>query len=257
LLSLRELQLRFVAALYEGGEAVIRQSLVEGEPSASARLGVYRNNLREGFVQALALEFPVVQRLVGEEFFHRTALEFQVRHPSHSGDLTHIGEPFAEYLRSQFEGGDLAWLPDVAELEWALECVSGAADAPPIDSSALLRIPPDRYEDLAFEPNAATRLVRSSFPILKIWQTNQPSAPAETVNLDEGGDHLLVRRRNGDLEFVRLSREDFTFARMLTRGASLALATDASLAVNPHFDLAQSLRTLLLAGTFSGVVLNH
>lgn len=257
MLPLRELQLRFVAALYEGGDAVIRQSLVDGEPSASARLGVYRNNLREGFVKALALEFPVVQRLVGEDFFHRTALEFQARHPSQSGDLTPIGAPFADYLRSQFEGSDLAWLPDVAELEWALECVSGAPDAPPMDSSALIRIPPERYEDLIFVPNAATRLVRSSFPILRIWQTNQPAAPAETVNLDEGGDQLLVRRRDGELEFVRLSQEDFAFARMLTRGASLALATDALLAVHLPFDLAQSLRRLLVAGVFSGVALKH
>ena len=97
MLPLRELQLRFVAALFEG-DAVVRDELVDGSPSAGARLGVYRNNLREGFVQALALEFPVVQRLVGEEFFRQTALEFQARHPSRSGDLTHIGAPFADYL---------------------------------------------------------------------------------------------------------------------------------------------------------------
>lgn len=255
--SLRELQLRFVAALYDGSDAVIRDALVDASPSAGARFGVYRNNLREGFVNALALEFPVVQRLVGENFFYRTALEFQARHPSRSGDLTHIGEPFAEYLRAHFAHGDFAWLPDIAELEWALECVAVATESASIDADTLLDIPADRYEDLVFTPNVAVRLVRSNYPVLKIWQTNQPGAPAETVDLDAGGECLLVRRRAGDLEFVRLAGADFVFARMLSRGASLALATDALLAIDPGFDLARPLRTLLLAGAFAGVVLKH
>lgn len=257
MLPLRELQLRFVSALFEGGDAAVRDELLEGAPSAGARLGVYRNNLREGFLQALALEFPVVQRLVGDDYFRQTALDFQARHPSHSGDLTHIGAPFAEYLRAQFADGDFAWLPDVAELEWALECVAVAPEAAPIDPASLLHVPAHRYADLVFVPNEAVRLVQSRFPVLKIWQTNQPGAPAELVRLDQGGDHLLVRRRAGDLEFVRLSHADFTFARMLARGAALGLATDASLAVDSQFDLAQSLRTVLLAGAFARVTLEH
>ena len=255
--SLRELQLRFVAAIHEGGDAVIRDALIDGTPSAEARFGVYRNNVREGFVKALALEFPVVQRLVGEDFFRQTALGFQALHPSRSGDLTHIGEPFAEYLRVHFADGDYGWLPDVAELEWALECVAGAAEAAPVDPGALLDVPANRYEDLVFTANDAVRLVQSRYPVLRIWQTNQPGAPAETVNLDAGDDHLLVRRRGGALEFVRLSSADFVFARMLSRGASLAIATEALLAVDPGFDLALSLRTLLLAGAFAGIELEH
>jgi hypothetical protein len=56
LLSLRDLQMRFVTALYDGQDATVTAH-VEGDPaSAAARLAVYRNNLREGFIKALALE---------------------------------------------------------------------------------------------------------------------------------------------------------------------------------------------------------
>jgi hypothetical protein len=255
LLPLRELQLRFVAALYEGGDAVIDGALADGVPSARARLGVYRNNLREGFVKALAVEFPVLEKLVGAEFFRHTALDFQLQHPSRSGDLTHIGAPFAEFLRARFGDGDYAWMPDIAALEWALELVAAMPARECIDPATLAGIPPHRYQDLVFEPNDATRLVESRFPIVRIWQANQPGAAAESIDLGAGDDRVLVRRRGTDLEFVRLDAADFAFARMLSRGTPLGLATDASLAIDPCFDLAGSLRSLVLAGAFARVAL--
>lgn len=256
MLSLRDLQLRFVAALYEHNEAIVSAQLDEGTPSAAARLGVYRNNLREGFIKALALEFPVVEKLVGSDFFRQTALDFQLQHPSRSGDLAHVGAPFADYLRTHFADGEYGWLPDIAALEWALQCVAVAPDSEPLPVARLDEIPPGRYEDLVFEPAPATRLVESRFPIVRIWQTNQPGAAQETVHLDAGADHVLVRRRGDELEFVRLSAADFTFARMLARRTPLGLATDASLAVDAAFDLGRALRALMLAGAFARIGLN-
>jgi hypothetical protein len=255
LLSLRDLQMRFVTALYDGQDATVTAH-VEGDPaSAAARLAVYRNNLREGFIKALALEYPVVERLVGEPFFRQTALEFQQRHPSRSGDLAHVGEPFPEYLRARFGAGEYAWLPDVAALEWALREVALAPDVPGLATSQLAGVPPHRYPDLVFAPHPATRLVDSAFPVVRIWQTNQPGAPAETVDLDTGGDRVLVRRRGAGLEFVRLDAAAFTFARMLARRTPLGLATDASLAVDPAFELGPTLTRLTLAGAFARVAL--
>jgi hypothetical protein len=255
-LSLRDLQLRFVAALYDCNDSIVSDHLCDGVPSAAARLGVYRNNLREGFIKTLSLEFPVVEKLVGSEFFRQTALDFQLQHPSQSGDLTHVGLPFAEYLRARFADGDFGWLPDVAALEWALQCVAIAPDSEPVPVARLDEIPPNRYEDLVFDPAPATRLVQSRYPIVRIWQSNQPDAAPENIQLDAGADHVLVRRRCSDLEFVRLSPADFTFARMLARRTPLGLATDASLAIDPQFDLGRALRALMLAGAFARIGLN-
>jgi hypothetical protein len=255
-LSLRDLQLRFVAALFEGNDAIVRAHVGDGVPGASARLGVYRNNLREGFIKALALEFPVVEKLVGLDFFRQTALDFQLQHPSQSGDLTHVGAPFPDYLRTHFAAGEYGWLPDMAALEWALQCVAIAPDSDPVPIARLEEIPPHRYEDLVFEPAPATRLVESRYPIVRIWQSNQPGATPETIDLEAGADHVLVRRRGDELEFVRLSAADFTFARMLARRTSLGLATDASLAIDPDFDLPRALRALMLAGAFARIRLD-
>lgn len=251
MLPLRELQLRFVAALYESSDAVIEHEIAGGAPSPAARLGVYRNNLREGFIAALSLTYPVLERLVGTAFFRRAALDYQLQHPSRGGDLSDAGAMFPAFLRARYADGEIAWLPDVAELEWALECVANAADAPCIEPASLAAIPMDRYEDLVFSPAATTRLVESRYPVVRIWQTNQPGAEPEQVDLGAGGDQVLVRRHAGELEFVRLAAADFTLARMLARGTPLGLATDASLAIDPDFDLVRSLRTLAMAGAFA------
>lgn len=251
--SLRDIQLRFVAALYEGHDGVVAPHIDADD--AAARIGIYRNNLREGFIKALALEYPVTEKLVGADFFRQTALEFQLQHPSRSGDLANVGEPFPGFLAARFGGGEFAWLPEIAELEWALQCVATAPAVPAPDITQLSSIPPQRFQDLVFEPNPATRLVESHFPVVRIWQTNQPEAPAETVDLDAGGDRVLVRRRGDELEFVRLDAADFTFARMLARRTPLGLATDASLAVDPAFDLGRALTALTLAGAFARVEL--
>jgi len=257
LLSLRDLQLRFVASLYEGGDAVIAGAIEPGTPSAAARLGVYRNNLREGFIKTLATEFPVISKLVGEAFFRQTALDYQLRHPSRYGDLTHVGAQFAEYLRTHFATGDYAYLPGVAELEWALQLVAIAPASERLSAASLASIDPGRYEDLVFEPHPATRLVESRFPIVRIWQSNQPDAPGEVVDLDAGGDRILVRRRDDELEFVHLAPADFLFAKMLSRRTPLGLATDASLAVDPQFDLVAALGNLTRAGAFARAGLPH
>jgi hypothetical protein len=251
LLSLRDLQLRFLAALYEGQDALLTGSLDEAKPRAASRIGVYRNNLREGFIKTLALEFPVVERLVGEAFFRQTAREFQLRHPSRSGDLADVGERFPDFLREHFGTGEYAYLPDVADLEWALQKVAIAPDRERLSASQLAAIDPSRYEDLVFEPHPATRLVESRYPIVRIWQSNQAGAAEEVIDLDAGGDRVLVRRRDEELEFLRFDEATFLFARMLARRTPLGLATDASLALDPAFDLPRALASLTRAGAFA------
>src|SRR5438552_18891311 len=79
--SLRDLQRQFVGALFDE------------LPDTRAGLEIYRNNLHEGFCKVLALEFPVIQRLVGADYFRQLGRDFLHAHPSRGGDLHAIGAP--------------------------------------------------------------------------------------------------------------------------------------------------------------------
>lgn len=223
-------------------------------------IAIYANNLREGFRKALALEFPVVERLVGSDCFRALARDFQDAHPSHCGDLHHVGAPFARWLESSFANGEHAYLPDVARLEWARESAIVAADARPFDVEALRAVDPDVYEALTFALHPTATLLASPWPIVRIWQTNQPDAEPETIDLDDGGDHVLVLRGSEDIDFHLLDRSTFLWLDALAQGCTLgeaiviastaADALDSGLA-HAEFDLGTALQFVLRTGALT------
>jgi hypothetical protein len=239
--SLRDLQRQFVGALFE--------ELPDSQVENAARLAIYRNNLHEGFTKALALEFPVIQGLVGDDYFRQMAREFLRAYPSRAGDLHAIGSPFPEYLRGRFAGTEYAYLPDVAQLEWAYERAAIAADAPPFDIRALAHVAPESYGGLRFDLHPACYLVSSVYPILRIWQVNQIGADSkEVVDLSTGPDHIATRRVGHGVELVRLPCAEYRLLECFLRGATLAEALTALQSVEPELDLGCSLRQLIALG---------
>jgi hypothetical protein len=246
--ALRELQMQFASALFDGASEPIASGVRADGIDPVARIGIYRNNLREGFIRALSLEFPVIAKLVGREFFRQLALEFLAAHPSRSGNLHHIGEPFPHFLERRFGDGEYAWFADVARLEWAYQEAYIAAEAPPSDLQALRAMDPQRYEDLRFRLHPASRLVSSPYPIVRIWTANQDGAPDEHIDLGSGGDHVLVHRVGGEIEFHRLSASEFAFLEALGGGATLGRAYDRVHRDDPEFDLGAALRRFVPGG---------
>jgi hypothetical protein len=251
---LRELQLRFAAALFDDApEAVLPWIRGDGfDPEA--RVGIYRNNLREGFIKALALEFPVIQRLVGDDYFRQLAMLFLADHPSRAGNLHHIGEPFAPFLRRRFESTPYSYLPDVASLEWAYQESFVAAEAPPLDLQVLRGMAPEAYAALRFRLHPACKLVSSSFPIVRIWSANQTGADSdEVIDLQSGVDFVLVRRAADGIEFHRLPPADFAFLDAIARGAVLADALEAAQTVDAAFDPGAVLRRFVALGVVTAI----
>jgi hypothetical protein len=244
--ALRELQYQFAGALF--GDGVIPGVRPNGI-AVEDRLEIYRNNLREGFLKTLALEFPAIERLVGADYFRQTGLEFLAAHPSRAGNLHHVGAPFPAFLRERFAGTQYDYLPDVATLEWAYQESMVAADAAPFDIETLRRVSAD---ELRLTLHPAARLVRAAYPIVRIWRANRPeSASDETIDLGSGGDSVLILRAAGHVEFHRLPAGQFALLERLAQGASLGDAFEAALAADPTFDLTEALRRFISLGVFT------
>jgi hypothetical protein len=99
----------------------------------------------------------------------------------------------------------------------------------------------------ALDPSLA--LVRSPWPIDRIWRANQAAPGAEpSVDLAAGGADLEVCRRDGDVVFRGLTAAEYTLRRALLDGECLADAADAARAVDPALDLAGLLGALVRDG---------
>ena len=94
-ISIAEHQDAFARALLWRDDAVpatiVRPGAQRSRRSASR---VYRNNVFASLTSCLAARFPVVARLVGEEFFNAMARVFVERYPPASPALFEYGDEF-------------------------------------------------------------------------------------------------------------------------------------------------------------------
>jgi len=257
--SLRDLQLRFAAALAGDADAV---AAFDADPTAGeiadARIAVYRANGRANYRNALTATYPVVRRLTGAPFFNAAVDAFVAAHPPDSGDLNVYGERLAGFLERYAPAANLPYLPDVARLEWAIDEANRAADAPCVPDAvlaALSIVAPERLPHLRLALDASCRLVASAFPILRIWRANQADrAGDELIALDEGGVALLARRDPQGVAVESLGTGEYAWLAALAHHGTLGAALDAALAADPSFDLGAALRTHVAAGTICAVV---
>jgi hypothetical protein len=260
MLPLRDLQKRFDRALFDDAPDAVAPWIRACDTGADSRaqLAIYRNNLREGFRKALALGFPVIVRLVGADCFRQLALSFQAEHPSRSGDLHPIGEPFAQFLHLRFDDTQYAYLSDVAALEWAYQQSFVAADAPPFDPEALREVPPHLYGQLRFTLHPSCGLVQSPYPVLRIWAVNQSDvADGEVVDLSSGGNFVLIRRAAEGVEMRRITAADFAILDAFSRGTVLGDALETAFAVDPDFNPGDALRRFIGLGALTATPSIH
>jgi hypothetical protein len=256
--TLRELQRRFAAALFTEVYEPCSGDIRAAAGDSHARLGIYRNQLHGAFARTLTLEYPVIERLVGGQYFQRLAREFQAAHPSRSGNLHHIGAPFAAFLKQHFGAGRYDYLPDVAALEWALQECAVAADVPPLDLQALQSVAPADYAELHFELHPACRLVGSRYPTLDIWRANQTGAAAtESIDLASGATYLLAQRSAHGIVFHALTAAEFVFVQKLFQDFSLGAALEAAQKSDPGFDPGAALRRCVALHALTGARLQQ
>ena len=220
-------------------------------PAATA-LEVYRNNYRGNLHDALAGAYPVIEQLVGKEFFRSLTRAFIAQHPSRSGNLHHYGKQLPAFIATFTPAQTLAYLPDVATLEWACHCAYFAADATGLDISKLAQTPPEQYSHLILHTHPACHVARSTYPIAAIWHAHQPGAVENFhIDLDSGRSIALVIRSEDVVQVGDLPEAEADWLESIRAGTTLGAATDATVEKYPHFDLSQSLVKLVSLGVFS------
>jgi hypothetical protein len=197
----------------------------EGRPDIR-RFAVYRNNVAVGLIAALAARYPVVARLVGEDFFRAAARAFIRDHKPRTAVILHYGDEFPGFLEDFAPVRDLPYLADVARLENAWVESYHAAEAAPIGLEALGAIDPERIGETAFRFHPSARLLKFAHPAASIWAGHQgpgePRAPEVW-----GPESALIVRPDADVVVRALPSGGYEFAAALLSGATLAEAAEA------------------------------
>jgi hypothetical protein len=217
------------------------------------RLAVYRNNVVVGLWKALKSRFPVVEKIVGEEFFATMALVFVREQPPRSPQLATYGDVFPAFIAAFEPARELPYLADVARLEAARTRSYHAADATPVGAGHFVALNTHAVWSIRVGMHPSTEIVRSPYPIVTIWAMNsgeQELAPIENWR----GEDALVSRPYLEVEVRALPPGGAAFLLALAAGWPLGEAAEAALADDPNFDLTGNLAGLIGSGLVRDIV---
>jgi hypothetical protein len=225
------MQSRFAAELFAHG--------------AARGMTVYRANVFGNWSQALAGAYPIVRKIVGEEFFEGMTREYARAHPSTSGDLNEYGAQLAEFVTGFPHTQDLPYLPDVARMEWLAHRAYYAADPGPLELGAV-----DGHSRLRLTPACA--LLASGWPLGRIWTVHQDDYEGEIdVDLASGPDRILVHRPRWRCLVRSLASGDYRFLLSAARGEALGDALEAATAEDRDFQPSLALAGWVDAGVIA------
>jgi hypothetical protein len=254
--ELLDFQADFAAALRERARTPAMQRWLAGDADVvDRRLAIYRANMVAAVDKALSSACPVTRQVVGDEFFHALAREYQRGTPSTSGDLTDFGATFDAFLAAFEHTRSLPYLPDLARLEWAVHRANGAADAPDWDAAALAAVEPEQQAAMRFRWTPGLAVVASRFPIVRVWTIHQPGHDGEFSVDWDAAETALVARDGFAVRVTACSPADAAFIDASLAGAALGDAVARTLQDHPAFDLGALLGRALAARLVCGFTL--
>lgn len=235
MLPLDTLQQQFMSALQHGSPITLGPSRIAPEQG----LAIYRRNYLENHLTALTDTYASVLALTGDAYFRQLGRRYLAAFPSKSGDLNDYGEHFADFLAQLLPnapGGDrLPYLPDLARLDWACFHTLRAPNGGENTLSALARWPVERQGLARIKLHPACTLLSSAYPLHAIWQLAQ--GKDMTVDLDHGGETVLISRPYGVITVSLLDTTDALLLNQWLQGHTLAETLQDVVAQLPETDV--------------------
>jgi hypothetical protein len=184
LMRLGELQNVFQRYLLEGDETIAGHVAGTTRVPVRTRLAIYGEGYQLRLVEALEHSFPTLLQLMGTDEFAVLARNYIQRFPSVFRSVRYYGDQLAAFLSAEPRYAATPLLAEMARWEWAMANVFDAADATPIDLSALTDIEPESWAELRFEWNAALEVVPLRWNVAAIWKACSEGAVTSAAEHD-------------------------------------------------------------------------
>ncbi len=165
------------------------------ETPGEERLAVYAGGYVTRLYEALAEVYEAVHHVLGDAAFADLSHAYAQRHPSHDYNLSFAGRELPAFLNTSTLTARLAFLPDLATLEWQICMAFHAAEHSPVDPSRLNSFSLETWARtrLIFQPSVS--VIASPWPILDIWQARTQPREAINIELRDRPQRVLIFRQ--------------------------------------------------------------
>ncbi len=217
---------------------------------AARRFAVYRNNVAISLTDALAKRFPVIERLVGHEFFAAMGRVYLDANRPKSPVLLEWGDTFPEFLADFPPLADYPYMADVARVELARGHAFHAADASPIAPDILMSAASDP-ENARLGLHPSVQILHLSYPAVSIWAANQTGANGKSATLTGPEIALILRDTGYQVPVVAIRAGDAALIDALQNGRTLLLAAELAAFAQAKHDPQPLLVRLMQAGAIT------
>jgi hypothetical protein len=160
--TLRDLQLAMQGAIMAGAvesdDPVLKRIRASSRADRETLLGVYVAAYRLRLAEFLQVDYPALQKLVGEEAFDEIVEDYISSQPSQVRNARWYSSRLPEFLTESCGERDPRAL-SLANFERALTDAFDAPDAPALPLETLAGLPPTSWPSLAFEFHPSLRLL--------------------------------------------------------------------------------------------------
>ena len=161
---------------------------------------------------------------MGDDFFADAAMRYRRERPSRSGNLQEFGADFPDFLESLPGARYLAYLGDVARLEWLRQETALAPDPTVADARAAPRV------DL----HPSVRLLASPHAVLTLWKY-AIAGGGDRLQLPVPGEHVLLWRSGDEVGMACVDTATFAYVMALRAGSPIEIARHAAIRHDPEF----------------------
>ncbi len=259
--DLETLQHTFAGTLLDVNCVETALALFKGDAKLNReRLSFYRGNLHGNWHASCAGAYPVLQQLVGDDFFRHLIRVYGLTNPSESGNLTGFGAALPATISTQENCREYPYLGDVASLEWQVHCAYYSKQHPPLTLTQLATYSPLELTELRFCLQESCHLFKSAWAVSDIWHAHQQSDLPLPQKL-ENESHCLVWRKSDSLDWKvhvsSISVAAYAALSALATGATLGCALELALEHNPAFALQSELSDWFGKQLFSKIISNN
>lgn len=221
------------------------------------RFAYYRGNQIALWQQSCANAYPVLQQLVGDDFFKDLTRAYGLAHASQSGNLTDFGASLSDFIRTLENCREYPYFGDIAALEWQVHRAYYLRQSKPITLTQLAAFPPEQLTEFRFKLQATCALLQSPWAIADIWHAHQDTDLPLPKQLSTTS-HCLIWRPYGltkwKVQVTSISAASYHALQALKAGKSLGEALELALEKNPEFAIQTELVDWLNKQLFSEII---
>jgi hypothetical protein len=250
-MKLKELQEQFANHIENPKQTKIFGEILKQNITAVDSLQIYRNNVFGGFDAVLEMIYPTIKNLVGKNCFANFCTKYRQKYISESGNLNDYGKHFAKLVSDLKTEHQLAYLKDLAKLEWQFHRAYFSKETADFEIKKFKKLKEKDLFKVKFKLHPSCCLLASKYQIYNIWNFFKTNSKKKVDLKKLENQWVLISRPKYKTNLEELSKLEFLFLKQVKSKKNLYQIYQILIKLQPNFDIGSLINKYISTGIIS------